>query len=221
MSPGKRATGPLDESMRVPPANYRAESRVVAAIVGIIVAGTLLSAWLRGDDSAAEPLLDWQISAFYDLVEADQAVYNALLAASEELWYAHADLLYFGDDEQKAKPWPSVAELDELYLMPPFTRDVAWQQQGRIEWELIASFSFEGSAVYFGSGGEIDGQSAYLLALSHVHKGASYTDGATIWVHDDANVAAPETVKRDSLIVHGWKEVVPYSGAMEIERLRA
>jgi hypothetical protein len=33
-------------------------------------------------------------------------------------------------------------------------------------------------------------------------------------------VAAPDTVVRDSLILNGWKEVVPYSGAMEVERLK-
>ena len=204
----------------VTPAGFRRESAFVAMIAILIVSFTVGAAWLRGDETSVAPLLDWQISAFHDLNSADQAVYNALLVASDELWYAHSDLLYFGTEEQKASPWPPVAELDELYLMPPFTRDIAWQQQGRIDWELVASFSFEGSAVYFGSGGQLTDQSAYLLVLSHVHKGASYANGATIWVHDDADVVSPDTVTRDSLIRNGWREVVPYSGAMEVERIR-
>jgi len=204
----------------VRPASHRLESTLIGAVAALVAAGAVAAAWLGDGVPAAEPLFDWQISAFYDLSPADQAVYNALLVASEELWYAHSDMLYFGSEAEKANPWPSVADLDEIYLMPPFARDVAWQQQGRIEWELVASFSFEGSAVYFGPGGTLEEQSAYLLALSHVHKGASYTNGATVWIHDDANVAAPDTVVRDSLIVNGWKEVVPYSGAMEVERLR-
>lgn len=213
------AAGPLPVTV-VPPAGYRRESLSIAGIVALIVLLTLTSVWLRGGQEALEPLFDWQISAFYDLKPADQAVYNALLVASDELWYAHSDLLYFGTEEQRANPWPSVAELDELYLMPPFAKDVAWRQQGEIEWSLIASFSFEGSAVYFGSGGKLADQSAYLLLLSHVHKGASYANGAQVWVHEDADVEAPDTVVRDSLIRNGWKEVVPYSGADEVERIR-
>lgn len=204
----------------VSPAGFRRESALIALVSVLIASVTIGAAWLRGDESSLPPLLDWQISAFYDLNSADQAVYNALLVASDELWYAHSDLLYFGTEEQRANPWPSVAELDELYLMPPFTRDIAWQQQGRVAWELVASFSFEGSAVYFGSGGQLPNQSAYLLVLSHVHKGAIYANGATVWIHSDANVESPETVTRDSLIRNGWKEVVPYSGAMEVERIR-
>lgn len=204
----------------VEPSNGRVESWVVGSLaIGLIAAAGIAFAMRSTEDTHAR-LLDWQISAFYDLNATDQAVYNALLAASEELWLAHGEILYFGTEEQKADPWPTVKSLDEDYFMPPFARDLAWQQQGRIEWERIASFSFEGSAVYFGSGGTAPGQSAYLLQLSHVHKGASYTDGATVWVHTDPNVAAPDTVKRDSLIVNGWREVVPYSGAMEVERLR-
>ena len=79
---------------------------------------------------------------------------------------------------------------------------------------------FEGSTVYFGSKGKLPNQSAYLINLSHVHKGASYVNGSTIWIHPKPNVSAPSNVTRDSLIANGWKEVVPYSGAMEVERLK-
>jgi hypothetical protein len=204
----------------VEPSDRRSEDWIIGLLAGAVVLMTLTAALLRGNDRAPEPLFDWQISAFYDLNPADQAIYNALEAAGEELWYIHSDLLYFGDEAQKASPWPPVSDLDEFYLMPPFVKDVAWSQQGEIEWQLVASFSFEGSAVYFGSSGKLDDQSAYLLALSHTHKGAGYKDAAKVWIHDDPHVEAPDTVTRDSLIVNGWKEVVPYSGAMEVERLK-
>jgi len=223
VSQAAATTNLSSEGTRIQPASHRLESRLIAALVGLIVLGTVGTAWLRGGDDTEDPLFDWQISAFYDLNAANQAVYNALLVASDELWYSHWDLLQWGTEEERARPWPAVADLDEFYLMPPFTRDVAWQQQGQIQWELVAWFGGErldGSAVYFGSGGSLEDQSAYLLVLSHVHKGASYTDGAQIWIHDDTNVTAPAPVTRDSLIVNGWKEVVPYSGAMEVERLR-
>jgi len=204
----------------VRPNGGRKETFIVAAVVAGILAVNAAEVSARRTDASEPRLLEWQISAFYDLDSADQAIYNALSAAAEELWWAHGELLTFGTEEERANPWPTVEQLDADYLMPPFHRDASWAAQGEVEWQRIASFSFEGSAVYFGSGGKLDGQSAYLLSLSHTHKGATYADGASVWVHADPNAAPPDTVKRDSLILNGWKEVVPYSGAMEVKRLK-
>jgi hypothetical protein len=165
-------------------------------------------------------LYDWQVSAFYDLNATDQAIYNSLSTAVDELWYIHNDnLLFYGQDSDEDK-WPTVQELGEYYVLAPFSQDLFWSQHGSVQWQRVASFDFEGATVYFGQGGTEAGQSAYLLSLSHVHKGAIYANGATIWVHPDANVAAPDAVVRDSLVKNGWREVVPYSGATEVQRLR-
>jgi hypothetical protein len=211
-------TGP--ETYVVEARSSRRETILVAGIIAAVltVSGYVVSQ--RQVDFDTQRIFDWQISAFYDFSAADQAIYNALAVAADELWWIHGDLLYFGTEEDKADPWPSAEALDQDYAMPPFVKDLAWQQQGRVDWQKVASFSFEGSTVYHGSGGTIPGQSAYLIMLSHVHKGASYADGSTIWVHSDANAPPPSIIKRDSLIIHGWREVVPYSGAMEVERLR-
>lgn len=204
----------------VAPTGSRVESSLVGVAVFAILVVSGIGIDFRQVEDSQQRLFDWQVSAFHDLNAADQAIYNALLAASEELWWLHGDLLNFGTEEQKANPWPTVEFLDEEYLMPPFTRDMFWSQHGEVEWRRVASFSFEGSAVYFGSAGGLPGQSAYLLRLSHVHKGASYTNGATVWIHSNPTVEAPDTVNRDSLIANGWEEVVPYSGEMEVERLK-
>ena len=199
---------------------YRLETMlIVAAVVLLLLVGNALVNQ-RQVDLFAPPLLDWQVSAFYDMDDADQAIYNAMSTASVELWWIHGDLLAFADPEVERDPWPTIAELEQDYLLPPFTKDVAWSQHGRVNWQRVASYSFEGSTVYHGSGGTARGQSAYLVMLSHMHKGASYTNGATIWVHLDPNAPPPSTIKRDSLIINGWKEVVPYSGAMEVDRLK-
>lgn len=207
-------------TMTVRPHSSRPETMLVSGVITaiLVVSGAAISQ--RQIEDSMPRLFDWQISAFYDFNRTDQAIYNALVAASEELWWIHGDMLAFGSEEQQQDPWPTVDELNEFYLLPPFAKDMSWSQQGEVQWQRVASFYFEGSAVYHGSGGSVPGQSAYLIMLSHVHKGATYADGATIWVHEDANAPAPDTIKRDSLIVNGWREVVPYSGAMEVERLK-
>lgn len=202
----------------VRPSGSRRETLLLAsAAVLILVVGAFLVE-ARQVDNYEPRLFGWQISAFYDLNATDQAIYNALVTASDELWWIHGGRLRF--PAESGEPWPSVAELDREYQLPPFVRDLAWSQHGKVEWQRIAAFSFEGSTVYYGAGGDVPGQGAYLLVLSHVHKGASYADGATMWLHPNPAATAPATIKTESLIANGWQEIVPYSGAMEVERLR-
>jgi hypothetical protein len=204
----------------VRPRGTRRETLLLAAVVAVIlvVGGFLVEA--RQVDNYEVRLFGWQISSFYDLNPTDQAIYNALVTASDELWWIHGGRLEFPMPGEENEPWPSVQDLDEDYELAPFVKDLAWSQQGRVEWQRIAAFSFEGSTVYYGAGGDVPGQGAYLLVLSHMHKGASYANGATMWLHPNPDAPAPTTIKTDSLIVNGWKEIVPYSGAMEVERLR-
>jgi hypothetical protein len=204
----------------VRPRGSRRETLLLAItiVAVLLVGGALVDA--RQVDNYEPRLFGWQISSFYDLKPTDQAIYNALVTASDELWWIHGGRLQFAVPGETTDPWPTVTELDEEFALPPFVRDLAWQQQGKVEWQRIASFSFEGSTVYFGAGGDVPGQGAYLLVLSHVHKGASYADGAQMWLHPDPNAPPPTTIKTDSLIVNGWKEIIPYSGATEVERLK-
>ena len=202
----------------VRPRSARRETVVVAVLVAVVAALAAVLADARKVDNYAPRLFGWQISSFYDLNPTDQAIYNALVTASDELWWIHGGRLTFPEPGQE--PWPTAEELDEDYELPPFVKDLAWEQHGRVEWRRVAEFSFEGSTVYYGGGGRVERQSAYLLVLSHVHKGASYADGATMWVHADPKAPAPDTIKTDSLIVNGWREIIPYLGSTEVERLR-
>lgn len=208
----------------VPPRSGRLEAALVTLTVVAILAigGALVKA--TQVDNFEPRLFGWQISSFYDLNPTDQAVYNALGTASDELWWIWGGRIEFPVPGEENEPWPRVESLDKEYNLPPFVKDVQWEQTGHVQWERIAAFSSEGNAegnaVYYGHGGQVEGQSAYLLVLTHVHKGASYADGAQMWVHKDVNAPVPTVTKTDSLIVKGWKEIIPYSGAVEVERLK-
>jgi Family of unknown function (DUF6162) len=208
---------PSDVTIVRPRGGARETALLVVIIALILGVGSLLVE-ARQVDNFEPRLFGWQISAFYDLNPTDQAIYNALVTASDELWWIHGGRLEFPDPDQD--PWPTVEELDKDFELPPFVKDLAWSQQGKVQWRRIAEYSFEGSTVYYGGGGDVPGQSAYLLVQSHQHKGASFANGAAMWVHPDPNAPPPTTMKTDSLIVHGWKEIIPYSGATEKERLK-
>jgi hypothetical protein len=200
----------------VKPASARVESLVILAFALVLAAGTFLLARINAPREQNTLMADWQVSAFRDLSPVDQSLFSTLTFAGTiiQVWYD--DALASGDPR-----WTTVEELQHAeFGLEPFMHDLNWKQNGELRWQLITSYALDGATVYFGNGGKVPGQSAYLLVISHLHKGATFTNQSIVWVHPNANVAAPETVNLDSLVRNGWKQVVKYSGADEVKRLR-
>ncbi len=228
----------------VAPKSARQETLAVGLVIVVvaIIAGVAISQ--RQIVNPLPRLYDWQLSSFYDLNKTDQAIHSSLISAIPEMWILHADLLAQKagsktedslpnkvedsplskvEDSQSSKAedsWPDVDQLAEYYFVAPFAKDLFWSQYGEVTWARVTTFSFEGSTVYHGNGGSADQQSAYLVVLSHAHKGASFSSSGTIWMNADAYAPAPNEVVRDALIRKGWKQVVAYSGDMERRRIR-
>jgi hypothetical protein len=192
------------------------ETLVILAVAALLGVATVVLARVNSRTEPNTFIADWQVSAFHDLSLVDRANYNALRYAGDiiQVWY---------DDSlaREAPHWPTVEELSDAEAgLEPFMRDVSWKQRGEVQWQLITSYAIDGATVYFGNGGNVPGQAAYLLVISHLHKGASFTNQSIVWIHRNARVAPPETVNVDSLVRNGWKQVVPYSGVDEVKRIR-
>jgi hypothetical protein len=190
----------------------RLETLLVASAVFAVAACAVGYATLRGTAAGGPPqLLDWQVSAFADLNEDDQAIHSALAAAAEDIGSMNYD---FGD-------WITPEEADKL-LMPPFYKDDFWTLHGSAQWERLgaADYNQGGDTSYIGRHAKNPGQSAYLLVFRHRHIGAGYTNQTEIWVHKDVNVANPDGYRAESLARAGWRQVINYSGAEEVARMK-
>ena len=75
------------------------------------------------------------------------------------------------------------------------------------------------TSVGLGTDGEQAGQGSFLLVIGHVHAGFTNSNAIVIWWNPANHVEMPESGFRDGLILHGWKEVVPYSGDQEVQRI--
>jgi hypothetical protein len=194
----------------VQPRNGRAESFLIAVATALVIAVTVGLASLRTEASAIQPLQDWQVSAFSGLSPVDQAIHSALDASVGEINWYHYRLV----------SWPDIPALEEEFI-PPFYKDIFWDTNGRVNWCLgLPLNNDQGATFYHGSGGTAENQSAYLLVLAHIHAGMLPANQSTIWIHKDPNAPFPDIVKPEQLILSGWKQVVPYSGADELERLK-
>lgn len=184
-----------------------------------------------------EPL-SWQVRSFDGLGTADQALHSALLPAGEEIIWANND----------TGEWVTL-ERAQAMLLPPFYRDAFWKTHGEVQWQLVLPGTHptlgrtppgdtaavpagpasnavtegtmgQGAAVYYGSGGQAPGQSAYLLVIGHAHAGVMWANQATIWIHRNPNAPYPDIVKPEALIGAGWRQVIPYDGSREVERVK-
>jgi hypothetical protein len=204
----------------VRPAGSRQESWLLLAAVVLIVVVLGLYVQQRGRIAATEPLQEWQVSAFDELAGVDQAIYNALYTAKDEITYIYDDVNLMNQPGQKFH-WPTPDELQE-YLLPPFYRDGSWQQNGSMQWtvhEPLAEGEMQGAVLYLGTGGKVQGQGSFLLVVGHVHAGFQNNNSIVVWWNPRNKVDVPQNGFRDGLILQGWREVVPHSGAQEVRRL--
>ena len=193
---------------------------IIIAVTITLLAGLALYVKERGQNEEAVIIYDWQVSAFNTLTGADQAVYNSLFTVKDEIPYIYDDINYFNEPGEKFH-WPSLQDFQD-YLLPPFLMDTSWEQNGSLQWTLyepLPEGEMQGSTMYLGTDGQLAGQGSFLLVIGHVHAGFTNTNSIVVWWNEENHAEMPESGFRDSLILRGWREVVPYSGDQEVNRI--
>ncbi len=196
----------------VKPSSSKWETLVLIAGFGLLLAATTIYVLTFGREEQQAQLEVWQVSAYDGLSDVDQAVYNALYTAQEDIGWIQYEL----------GPYPDIATLED-YLIAPFAKDLSWANTGRVQWhfrDVVQEGEMQGYTLYHGNGGSAPDQSAYLLVLGHLHSGYVLANHNTIWIHPNPNQPMPKNSTQQSMILEGWKNVVPYLGRDELERLK-
>ena len=209
----------MDKSQRqlVSPSGKRRETAFVllAAVLVSITCGTLI--FINQKRSDVAELADFQIRAFFSLNEQELAVFNGLYTAAVEIDEIH------NEDEE----WLTVSQLEED-LLPPFTKDASWERSGRFTWsrELRPTGSMD-IALYTGHPAQGTTAGSFILLFLHDHKqkqGSARTEPRhapyEIWYHPSPEKNAPQAATDQGFISAGWKEVLAYSGADEVKRIK-
>lgn len=204
----------------VRPAQARVEGLVLLLAACVVVTALSVYVLQRGSEATRAPLYDWQVSAFETLTGPDQAIYNALYTAREDIPGLYDDINVNNPPGVKFH-WPTPRDLED-YELPPFFRDRSWEQNGSLAWSLhepLAEGEMQGSTMYLGTDGKAPGQGSFLLVVGHIHAGFSNNNVISIWWKPDSHAELPQSGFQDRLILQGWREVVPYSGAQEVRRI--
>jgi hypothetical protein len=207
-------------SWEVEPSGSRGEGLLLAGAVLAMCAVVALYVGVEGRNDEPDPIQEWQVSAFDTLTGADQAIYNSLYTVKDEIPFIYDDINMFNQPGEKFR-WPDL-EVFQDFLLPPFFRDTSWEQNGSLQWTLhepLAEGEMQGSTMYLGTDGSQPNQGSFLLVIGHVHAGITNNNAIQIWWNAANHVEMPASGFRDGLILAGWKEVVPLSGAAEVERI--
>ena len=208
------------KTYHVRPSNGRHEGLVLITITLMLSACLALYVNERGRNEEAEVLYAWQVSAFRSLAGADQAIYNSLYTVKDEIPYIYESLNRWNEPGEKFR-WPNLQDFQD-YLLPPFLQDRSWEQNGSLQWTLyepLPEGEMQGSTMYLGTDGSLPAQGSFLLVIGHVHAGFTNTNSVVIWWNEAHHAEMPQSGFRDSLILRGWRNVVPYSGGQEVERI--
>ena len=173
-----------------------------------------------GASAAPAPVDEGLDSADASRSGADQAIYNSLYTVKDEIPFIYDDINQFNPPGTVFR-WPNLEHFQD-WLLPPFYRDTSWEQNGSLQWTLhepLAEGEMQGSAMYLGTRGRLPEQGSFLLVIGHVHAGFTNNNAIMIWWNPKNAVEMPGSGFADQLILQGWREVVPYSGAQEIRRL--
>lgn len=206
----------LTEEVVRPSGSRRETTWLAAAAVCVLTICTLLI-FINSRQVATQPLPEYKINAFTDLSPGELATFNGLYTSAPEINDIH--------NESDGK-WMSVAELEEYY-MPPFVRDRAWEQSGRIKWTLETRPAGDMDiAIYTGKPQDNGAGGAFVLLFLHNHKKQGNANEAPmhpeyeIWHTPSPGASAPEIITDQAFISAGWKEVVAYKGSDEKTRVK-
>ncbi len=198
-------------SQVIPPSINRWETVMLVIALAFMFSFTGFYAETYGLEEKEQEILDWQVSAYDGLQGADQAIYNELLVAADEIYY----MSYYNGY------WPDDPDFQDA-LLPPFYRDLSWENNGSVKWTLkdvLQEGEAQGLTLYHGNGGTLENQGSWLLVIDHKHAGNAQINGSSIFWNPDSAAPVPDTSKITSIVLHGWKQVVPYFGRDEVERL--
>lgn len=155
-------------------------------------------------------LLTWQISAFQDLNMAEQGLFGDLRNAAQDILNTYVD-----EDQQ----WPRLERLREEGT-PPFAEDIAWKNRGKLYWrDRVQNSPEEQTLAFFGLSSEIKVSGSFLLLVHDHQEDEKDEPPYSIWYHAGRPVE-PKILSDQSLAATGWKQVIPYLGQDEVQRLK-
>ena len=110
---------------KLKPASSKKENVILIITVVLLILTAALLIKLRKTEAPKQKIKENEVSSYSDFSNIEESIYADLINFVSEIKMK-------GKDEEL----PTIKQLEDE-LMPPFTKDITWEERGKLTWERI------------------------------------------------------------------------------------
>ena len=182
---------------KLKPASSKKENIYLGIMIVFLILNAFLLIKMRKPKMTEQKIESGQISSYTEFSNIEAGIYSDLTNFVSEIKM-----------KGKEEKLPTVKQLEDE-LIPPFTKDITWEERGKLTWDRIDR---EKMTYYVGLCENVMTSGNFIVTVDNENR--ENTNILFIKTHlhkDEVEFAIDENFP-------GWKEIVPYTGETERQK---
>ena len=182
---------------KLKPASSKKENIYLGIMIVFLILNAFLLIKMRKPKMTEQKIESGQISSYTDFSNIEAGIYSDLTNFVSEIKM-----------KGKEEKLPTVKQLEDE-LIPPFTKDITWEERGKLTWDRIDR---EKMTYYVGLCENVMTSGNFIVTVDNENRENTKILFIKTHLHkDEVEFAIDENVP-------GWKEIVPYTGETERQK---
>ena len=182
---------------KLKPASSKKENIYLGIMIVFLILNAFLLIKLRKPKMTEQKIESGQISSYTEFSNIEAGIYSDLTNFVSEIKM-----------KGKEEKLPTVKQLEDE-LIPPFTKDITWEERGKLTWDRIDR---EKMTYYVGLCENVMTSGNFIVTVDNENRENTKILFIKTHLHkDEVEFAIDENFP-------GWKEIVPYTGETERQK---
>ena len=182
---------------KLKPASSKKENIYLGIITVFLILNAFLLIRMRKPKMTEQKIESGQISSYTEFSNIEAGIYSDLTNFVSEIKM-----------KGKEEKLPTVKQLEDE-LIPPFTKDITWEERGKLTWDRIDR---EKMTYYVGLCENVMTSGNFIVTVDNENRENTKILFIKTHLHkDEVEFAIDENFP-------GWKEIVPYTGETERQK---
>ena len=182
---------------KLKPASSKKENIYLGIMIVFLILNAFLLIKMRKPKMTEQKIESGQISSYTDFSNIEAGIYSDLTNFVSEIKM-----------KGKEEKLPTVKQLEDE-LIPPFTKDITWEERGKLTWDRIDR---EKMTYYVGLCENVMTSGNFIVTVDNENRENTKILFIKTHLHkDEVEFAIDENFP-------GWKEIVPYTGETERQK---
>ena len=182
---------------KLKPASSKKENIYLGIMIVFLIMNAFLLIKMRKPKMTEQKIESGQISSYTDFSNIEAGIYSDLTNFVSEIKM-----------KGKEEKLPTVKQLEDE-LIPPFTKDITWEERGKLTWDRIDR---EKMTYYVGLCENVMISGNFIVTVDNENRENTKILFIKTHLHkDEVEFAIDENFP-------GWKEIVPYTGETERQK---